>query len=145
MAQKVFQAVWQERKDAVLLACKMIEECAVQQQERSSAIQDGLQAKADKLQKRLERLRDTYADGDITREEFLNDKQRYTEQLEKLKQQIQDLEASGKDDISGIDIKHIEETLNNGSTFRLLCFRKRLSTSLSCRWLWWTMTPPTGL
>lgn len=112
MAQKVFQAVWQERRDAVLLACKMIEECATQQQEQSSVIQDGLQAQINKLQKRLERLRDTYADGDITREEFLNDKQRYTEQFEKLKQQIQDLETSGKDDASGIDIKRIEATLN---------------------------------
>lgn len=85
---------------------------ATQQQEQSSAIQDGLQAQINKLQKRLERLRDTYADGDITREEFLNDKQRYTEQFEKLKQQIQDLETSGKDDASGIDIKRIEATLN---------------------------------
>ena len=29
MAHMVFQTVWKDRKDAVLLACQMIEECAV--------------------------------------------------------------------------------------------------------------------
>lgn len=112
MAQKVFQTVWQERKEAVLLACKMIEECAVQQSEQSSALQDTLQEKAARLEQRMERLREVYTDGDISREEFLADKQKYSDELELLKRQIQDLTGSDKGRSSGIDLKQIETTLN---------------------------------
>ena len=112
MAQKVFQAVWKDRKDAVLLACQMIEECAVQQSSQSSAVLDGLQSRADKLKVRLKRLREIYADGDISREEFLSDSQQLHSELEHLKQQIQDL--SNKDSAADpiIDLKKIQSILN---------------------------------
>lgn len=112
MAQKVFQAVWKDRKDAVLLACQMIEECAVQQSSQSSAVLDGLQSRADKLKARLKRLREIYADGDISREEFLSDSQQFHDELEHLEQQIQDL--SNRDSTADpiIDLRHIKSILN---------------------------------
>ena len=112
MAQKVFQAVWKDRKDAVLLACQMIEECAVQQSSQSSAVLDGLQSRADKLKVRLKRLREIYADGDISREEFLSDSQQFHDELEHLEQQIQDL--SNRDTAADpiIDLKKIQSILN---------------------------------
>lgn len=112
MAQKVFQAVWKDRKDAVLLACQMIEECAVQQSNQSSAVLDGLQSRADKLKIRLRRLREIYADGDISREEFLSDSQQFHDELEHLEQQIQDL--SNRDTAADpiIDLKKIQSILN---------------------------------
>ena len=112
MAQKVFQAVWKDRKDAVLLACQMIEECAVQQSSQSSAVLDGLQSRADKLKVRLKRLREIYADGDISREEFLSDSQQFHDELEHLEQQIQDL--SNRDTAADpiIDLEKIQSILN---------------------------------
>ena len=112
MAQKVFQAVWKDRKDAVLLACQMIEECAVQQSSQSSAVLDGLQSRADKLKVRLKRLREIYADGDISLEEFLSDSQQFHDELEHLEQQIQDL--SNRDTAADpiIDLKKIQSILN---------------------------------
>ena len=112
MAQKVFQSVWKDRKEAVLLACQMIAECAVQQSSQSSAVLDGLQSRADKLKIRLKRLREIYADGDISREEFLSDSQQLHDELEHLEQQIQDL--SNRDTAADpiVDLKKIQPILN---------------------------------
>ena len=112
MAQKVFQAVWKDRKEAVLLACQMIEECAVQQSSQSAAVLEGLQGRADKLKARLKRLREIYADGDISREEFLSDSQQLHDEVEHLEQQIQDL--SNRDNAAEpiIDLKQIKSILD---------------------------------
>ena len=117
MAQKVFQAVWKDRKEAVLLACQMIEECAVQQGGQSAAVLEGLQGRADKLKARLKRLREIYADGDISREEFLSDSQQLHNELEHLEQQIQDL--SNRDNAAApiIDLEQIKAILDQWIDF----------------------------
>ncbi len=117
MAKKVFQAVWRDRKNAVLLACQMIEECAVQQSSQSSNLLDGLQGRADKLKVRLKRLREIYADGDISREDFLSDSQQLHDELEHLEQEIRDL--SGRDPAADpiIDLKQITSILNQWIDF----------------------------
>ena len=117
MAQKVFQAVWKDRKEAVLLACKMIEECAVQQNSQYSAILDGLKGQSAKLTKRLERLREIYADGDISREEFLGDSQRFHDELDHLEQQIQDLANNSPANDPGVDLKKIMSILDQWIDF----------------------------
>ena len=117
MAQKVFQAVWKDRKEAVLLACKMIEECAVQQNSQHSAILDGLKGQSAKLTKRLERLREIYADGDISREEFLGDSQRFHDELDHLEQQIQDLSNNSPANDPGVDLKKIMSILDQWIDF----------------------------
>ena len=112
MAKKVFQAVWKDRKEAVLLACQMIEECAVQENIQSSAVLDGLQSRAGKLKTRLKRLREIYADEDISREEFLSDSQQLHDELEHLEQQIQDLSNRDIATDPMIDLKQIKSILN---------------------------------
>ena len=94
MAKKVFSYVWKDQKDAVLLACKMLEECNYQEQSHENAVTDSLLKRKETLEKKLEGLREMRALGDITREEFLTDKRKIEEECEKLEIQLHDLEQS---------------------------------------------------
>ena len=113
MAKKVFSYVWKDQKDAVLLACKMLEECNYREQSHENAVADSLLKRKETLEKKLEGLREMRALGDITREEFLTDKRKIEEECEKLEIQLHDLEQSdsGKKN-SELDIKAIQRTLN---------------------------------
>ena len=64
MALRVFQTVWKDQKEAILMACKMLEECSVQEQQ-SSTLTESFQKQLDRLQEKLEGLRGMRAMGDI--------------------------------------------------------------------------------
>lgn len=111
MAYMVFQTVWKERKDAVLLACQMIEECAVAETNSSEATIMGLKQKKAKLQKQIEGLRGMCALGDITREEFLKDNSRLQTNIRQIDSQIDEL-TSASTQVPTLDMKMIRETLD---------------------------------
>ena len=67
MALRVFQTVWKDQKEAILMACKMLEECSVQEQQQSSTLTESFQKQLDRLQEKLEGLRGMRAMGDIMR------------------------------------------------------------------------------
>lgn len=113
MAKKVFSYVWKDQKDAVLLACKMLEECSRQEKNSENAVADSILKRMGMLEKKLEGLREMRALGDITREAFLIDKQKVEEECKKLKIQLHDLEQTeqGKKN-NELDINAIRQTLN---------------------------------
>lgn len=49
------------------MACKMLEECSVQEQQQSSTLTESFQKQLDRLQEKLEGLRGMRAMGDIMR------------------------------------------------------------------------------
>ena len=113
LACKVFRAVWQERKEAVLLACQMLEECAAEDQHDCTAVLDGLRQKVERLRKMQEGLRSMCALGDITREDFLRDHGKAQQEIEALERQIEDLNTdkpSKQADI--LDMDRIRSTLD---------------------------------
>lgn len=93
MAKLVFQTVWKDRREAVLLACEMIQNCMTQEEARADHIKDGLQAQLDRLEQQQAGLREMRALGDISREEFLRDNKRLQEAAERLQEQIRDLDT----------------------------------------------------
>ena len=113
MAKKVFSYVWKDQKDAVLLACKMLEECSRQEKNSENAVADSILKRMGMLEKKLEGLREMRALGDITREAFLIDKQKVEEECKKLEIQLHDLEQTeqGKKN-NELDINAIRQTLN---------------------------------
>ena len=112
MAKTVFQAVWKERREAVLLACEMIRDCMAREENQSHQIRDGLQAQLDRLARKQEGLREMRAMGDISREEFLRDNQKLQEAAEHLKVQIRDLESMQKEpSLPILDLEQIRATL----------------------------------
>ena len=111
MAYMVFNAVWKERRDAVLLACQMIEACAVAETHSCASTLAGLKQKRERLQKQQEGLRAMCALGDISREEFLNDKQKLQEQITQLDAQIEDLSTTSVP-VSPVNMAQIRSTLD---------------------------------
>lgn len=112
MAKLVFQTVWKDRKEAVLLACEMIQDCVAQEEKQSGQIRDGLQAQLNRLEQKREGLRDMRALGDISREEFLRDTRKLEEAETRLREQLQDLDAMQKQPANPVlNLEQIRATL----------------------------------
>ena len=113
MAKKVFEYVWKDQKDAVLLACKMLEDCNRQECRDKNTVSESLLKRSAILQKKQAGLREMCALGDISREVFLKDNQKIETELVTLKAQLDDLEQTERSkNVSEIDIKAIQNTLN---------------------------------
>ena len=118
MAVAVFKAVWQDKKDSILLACQMIEECATKDSDTSLHITETLQSKLEKLQKQQRGLRSMCAMGDISREEFLADNQAIQTEIDTLNLQIEDIQTSKDASPSSIiDMEQIRKTLEQWMDF----------------------------
>ena len=113
MAKKVFEAVWHDQKDAVLLACRMLEECAVADREDQSALIEALTGKLERLHRKDAGLREMRALGDITREKFLDDQARLQVELEETQRQLDLLQSEGTDPKPALDISAIKATLEH--------------------------------
>ena len=111
MAFAVFRSVWQDRKEAVLLACKMIEECAEADTDQSSQLIEAQELRIARLTKKLEGLREMRALGDITREEYLFDSQAAQRELERAKQELAEVQSASSKAEPGIDFVQIKKTL----------------------------------
>lgn len=113
MAKKVFEYAWKDQKDAVLLACKMLEDCNRQECRDKNTVSESLLKRSAILQKKQAGLREMCALGDISREVFLRDNQKIEAELVTLKAQLDDLEQTERSkNVSEIDIKAIQNTLN---------------------------------
>lgn len=111
MARKVFNAVWHDKKDAVLLACRMLKECAVADREDQSALMAALTGKLERLHRKDAGLREMRALGDITREKFLDDQARLQVELEETQRQLDILQSEGASAEPTLDISAIQATL----------------------------------
>ena len=112
MAYIVFSNVWGNKKEAVLLACQMIEECAVEEQRATSSVAEGLKRRLERLKKQQSGLREMRALGDITREEFQQDNQQLQQDIDSLELQLTDLHTSAEGNDSPINMAQIKATLN---------------------------------
>lgn len=117
MALCVFRAVWRNQKDAVLLACQMLEECSVQDKEQTSDMCEAFQAQVARLEQKQEGLRGMCAMGDITREEFLRDNQKIQAEIHQLQKRIDDLTKASACPSFGLHMAEIKRTLNRWVDF----------------------------
>lgn len=117
MALCVFRAVWRNQKDAVLLACQMLEECSVQDKEQTSDMCEAFQAQVARLEQKQEGLRGMCAMGDIIREEFLRDNQKIQAEIHQLQERIDDLTKAPACPSFGLDMAEIKRTLNQWVDF----------------------------
>ena len=113
MAKKVFEAVWHDQKDAVLLACRMLKECVVADREDQGALMAALTGKLERLHRKDAGLREMRALGDITREKFLDDQARLQVELEETQRQLDILQSEGASAEPTLDISAIQATLEH--------------------------------
>ena len=112
MAYIVFSNVWGNQRDAVLMACQMIEECAVEEQRATGTVSEGLKRRIERLKKQQSGLREMRSLSDITREEFQQDNQKLQQEIDALEQQLADLSSTGGTVESPINMDKIKATLN---------------------------------
>lgn len=117
MALCVFRAVWSNQKDAVLLACEMLEECSVQDQQKAADMQGAFRKQLAELEKKQEGLRSMCAMGDITREEFLHDREKIQAEMERLQARLVDQEQDSSSQELGLDLEQIRRTLSRWVDF----------------------------
>ena len=119
MAVAVFREVWKDRKDAVILVLQMLQECATQETESFKRSVQTLEVQLSRLQKKQAALRDMRADGEISREEFLVDNERYRKEIQSLELQISDLKTNvtGNCEKSAVDMDTIKATLEHWIDF----------------------------
>ena len=111
MSKKVFATVWQDQRDAVVLACQMLEDCAEADREDQSSLIAALTSKLERLHRKDMGLREMRALGDITREQFLSDQARLQDELEATQHQLDMLRSDGIPAGPVLDIKAIRNTL----------------------------------
>lgn len=117
MALCVFRTVWHNQKDAVLLACQMLEECSVQDKQQTADMRGEFQAQLTRLERKQEGLRGMCAMGDITREEFLRDKQKIQDEITQLQMRMGDLTETSSRPPFAVDMTEIKRTLNQWVDF----------------------------
>ena len=111
MTKMVFQQVWSERKEAILMACQMIEECAEDTIETSVLSIANLEKQIERLEKSLGGLRRMRSLEEISREEYQLDSLALKEEIQQLQAQIELLSSQTRSQKLGIDMEEIRSTL----------------------------------
>ena len=118
MARTVFRRVWGQQKDAVLMACRQIEQCAAQSGDNTADLLKALEKQQAQLVKKQEGLREMCALGMISREVFLQDNRKADQELAELQKKVEDLQAqSAEMPVSALDMKQIRQTLDQWVDF----------------------------
>ena len=118
MARTVFRRVWGQQKEAVLMACRMIEQCAAQSGDNTADLLKALEKQQAQLVKKQEGLREMCALGMISREVFLQDNRKADQELAELQKKVEDLQAqSAEMPVSALDMKQIRQTLDQWVDF----------------------------
>lgn len=119
MAVKVFHQVWNDRKDAVLLACQLLEECLTKDSDNYQRIIDTNQSKVNRLRKKQIGLREMCAEGLITKAEFIGDNERIKSEIAELESQILELKnaSEGKDRNDGFNMNLVRKKLEEWTDF----------------------------
>lgn len=114
MARMVFRIVWQDRKDAVLLACQMLEECATDNVEMLSVSLADHEKKLEKLNRSLEGLRRMRSLDEITYEEFTTDTVCIKQEIQEVQLQIEEMKNLNRQKTlhTQLDMDSIKDTLN---------------------------------
>ena len=111
MAQKVFAALWYDRRDAVILACQMLEACAEADRKDQGALVAALADELERLHRKEAGLREMRALGDITREQFLSDQARLREEQDETQRRLDELQPEAPPAGPTLDIRAIRSTL----------------------------------
>ena len=88
MAKAILEQVFREQRDMIQYTIDMIRQCYRSQKPKESNLL-GIQTRMEQLRAKKERLLDMRTDGEITKEEFLAQRQKLDTELEKLTQEYE--------------------------------------------------------
>lgn len=112
MAKKIFETIWTDRKESVIQAYKLLNECFQSNTQNNKAAISALQGKIARTTARLDNLISMRADGEISKEQFKSMQQKATEELEALNAELKRITAETKEGESSLDMAAIQSALD---------------------------------
>ncbi len=112
MAKKIFETIWTDKKEAVLEAYKILEECYQSDSNKNKATVSAIQGKISRATTRMNNLIAMRADGEISKEQFQNLRQEAEKELATLNEELNRLNAVSDEAAEALDITAIEAGLN---------------------------------
>lgn len=112
MAKKIFETIWTDRKESVIQAYKLLNECFQSNTQNNKAAISALQGKIARTTARLDNLISMRADGEISKEQFKSMQQKATEELEALNAELKRITVETKEGESSLDMAAIQSALD---------------------------------
>lgn len=112
MAKKIFETIWTDRKESVVQAYKLLNECFQSNTQNNKAAISALQGKIARTTARLDNLISMRADGEISKEQFKSMQQKATEELEALNAELKRITTETKEGESSLDMAAIQSALD---------------------------------
>ena len=112
MAKKIFETIWTDRKESVIQAYKLLNECFQSNTQNNKAAISALQGKIARTTARLDNLISMRADGEISKEQFKSMQQKATEELEALNAELKRITTETKEGESSLDMAAIQSALD---------------------------------
>lgn len=84
MAKMIFEEVWTERKEAVVLAYQMVQDCYQEEKVKNESVLSVIESKISKLQNKIDGLLNMRMEGEITKEEYQKFRGNLDKEMEEL-------------------------------------------------------------
>ena len=112
MAKKIFESIWTDRKDAVIEAYKLLQECYQSDTSNNKATITAVQGKISRATTRLDNLIAMRADGEISKEKFSELRQHAESELATLNEDLDRLNTVSGEAFESLDMNAIRDTLD---------------------------------
>ena len=112
MAKMIFQTLWTDKKAAVLEAYRLLQECFQSDTSNNKAAVAAIQGKIARAKERMDNLISMRADGEISKEQFQDLRQKAESDLAALNDELERINAAGEDSDNSLNMSAIEAALN---------------------------------
>ena len=112
MAKMIFQTLWTDKKSAVLEAYRLLQECYQSDTSHNKATVAAIQGKIARAKERMDNLISMRADGEISKEQFKDLRQKAEADLAALNEELERINAVGEESDNSLNMAAIESALN---------------------------------
>ena len=145
MAKMIFQTLWTDKKVVVLEAYRLLQECYQSDTNNNKAAAAAIQGKIARAEERMENLISMRADGEISKEQFQDLRQKAESDLAALNEELERINAVNEESDSSLNMAAIEAALNEMLDFSAPALMKRCWTSSCAALPRWTTPTSAGI
>lgn len=113
MATKIFDTIWKDKKAVVMRAYRLLKECYQSNTSNNKATVSAIQGKIARVKNQMENLIKMRVDGEISKAEFQNLREKANSELESLNVELEKLGSEQNDMSSSIDLEAIEKVFDD--------------------------------
>lgn len=112
MAKKIFETIWTDKKEAVLEAYKILEECYQSDSNKNKATVSAIQGKISRATTRMNNLIAMRADGEISKEQFQGLRKKAETEIAALNEELNKLNITSDETVQSLDMEAIKKALD---------------------------------